>query len=313
MTIDRNARVMVTGHRGLVGSAIVRCLDRAGFTNIQTATRSELDLRDQRQVDQWFDSHQPEYIFHVAGLVGGIVANSTRPADFLYDNVLIHATVMRAASRCDVNKLIYLGSSCVYPRECPQPIKEDYLLTGPLETTNQAYAIAKIAGLIGCEAYRDQYGCDFISAMPTNLYGPHDNFDLNSSHVLPAMIRKFHESKQTDKPVTLWGTGAPCRELLHVDDLADACLFLLENYSGRQTINIGTGEDLSIRELAELVQSIVNPDAEIQWDTSRPDGTPRKLLDVSCIHGLGWKHSIDLSHGVRTTYDWFCKHHEQVV
>ncbi|MEN1678040.1 MAG: GDP-L-fucose synthase [Planctomycetota bacterium] len=303
--IDRSAPVFVSGHRGMVGSACVRRLKRGGFTNVLTATRSEVDLRDQNAVSAWFEEHRPHYVMHVAGTVGGIHANRSRPADFLYDNMLIHATVLRAAWETGVKKLLYLGSSCIYPRDCPQPIKEEYLLTGPLEATNDAYAIAKISGLLSCQAYRRQHGCDFISGMPTNLYGPNDNFDLKNSHVLPALVRKFHECREAGGgEVTIWGTGSPKREFLHVDDLADACLFLLENYSGESTINIGTGEDLSIRELAELIRGVVCPEAELAFDSSMPDGTPRKLLDVTRIHQLGWHHQIELPQGVKMTYDW---------
>ncbi|MEM7315147.1 MAG: GDP-L-fucose synthase [Planctomycetota bacterium] len=310
--MSRESKVYVTGHRGLVGSAVVRCLEKNGFSNILTATRQQVDLRDQSAVDGWFAENQPEYIIHVAGTVGGIVANSTRPADFIYDNLMIHATVLQSAWRHNVTKLLYLGSSCIYPRECPQPIKEEYFMTGPLEKTNQAYAIAKIAGVMSCVAYREQHDCDFISAMPTNLYGPNDNFDLTSSHVLPALMRKFHNAKHSgENSVTVWGTGSPRREFLHVDDLADACLFLLENYSDPTTINVGTGDDLTIKSLAELVGQVVNPDAELVFDTDKPDGTPRKMLDVSRLHNLGWKHSISLEEGVRATYQWFCENAEE--
>ncbi len=301
--------IFVTGHRGLVGSAIVRRLKQDGWTNILTATRQELDLRDQAAVSQWFARHQPVYVLHVAGTVGGIVANATRPAEFIYDNTMIHATVLHAAWKSSVRKLLYLGSSCIYPRACPQPIKEAYLLTGQLEPTNIAYAIAKISGVISCQAYREQHGCDFISAMPTNLYGPNDNFDLTSSHVLPALIRKFYEARQSGQPtVTIWGTGSPMREFLHVDDLAAACLFLLEHYSDPQTINIGTGVDLTIKELAERIQTVVYPEAQLVFDHDKPDGTPRKVLDVSRLHALGWKHAIDLDEGIQTTFEWFCDH-----
>lgn len=294
----------------MVGSAVVRRLNAAGFNNILTAARSEMDLRDQHAVDQWFDAHRPTYVIHVAGTVGGIHANAARPAEFMYDNLMIHATVLRAAWRTGVQKLLYLGSSCIYPRDCPQPIREEYLLTGPLEKTNDAYALAKIAGLKSCEAYRRQYGCNFISAMPTNLYGPNDNFDLTSSHVLPAMIRKFHDCRSAANPVVkLWGTGTPRREFLHVDDLADACLYLMNHYDQMDTINIGTGEDLTIRELAELIRGVVCPNAAIEFDAGMPDGTPRKLLDVSKIHALGWRHRTSLEDGIASTYDWFCQNH----
>jgi GDP-L-fucose synthase len=306
--LDRSAPIFVTGVRGVVGSALVRRLSREGFANILTATRQQLDLRDQSAVDAWFEAHHPAYVIHAAGTVGGIHANNTRPADFLYDNLMIHATVLQAAYRTGVHKLLYLGSSCIYPRDCPQPIREDYLLTGPLEKTNEAYAIAKIAGLKSCEAYRRQYGCNFISAMPTNLYGPNDNFDLTSSHVLPALIRKFHECRvQGGGQVTVWGTGSPRREFLHVDDLADACLFLMDHYEQEQTINVGTGKDQTIGELAHLIRDIVCPAAEIVFDPSMPDGTPRKLLDVSRIHDLGWRHQIPLDEGIASAYAWFCE------
>jgi GDP-L-fucose synthase len=305
--IARSARIWVTGHRGLVGSAVVRRPPAAGFSNLLTAARSEVDLRDQAAVSAWVAARQPQYVIHVAGKVGGILANFRAQADFLYDNLLIHATVLRAACEQRVEKLLYLGSSCIYPRDCPQPIREEYLLTGALEKSNYGYAIAKIAGLLSCQAYREQYGCRFISAMPTNLYGPHDNFDLEGSHVVPALIRKFHEAKLRREPaVTIWGTGAPRREFLHVDDLADACLFLLEHYDASETINIGTGDEVSIRELAHLVREIVYPAAELQFDPSKPDGTPRKLLDVSRLHALGWKHQRELREGLRQTYDWYC-------
>jgi GDP-L-fucose synthase len=304
--IDRAAPVLVTGHRGLVGSAVVRHLRAQGFTRIQTATRAEMDLCDHGSVEAWFAKNQPAYVLHCAGKVGGILANSTAQADFLYENMMIHATVLRSAHRHGVKKLLYLGSSCIYPRNCPQPIREEYLLNGELEQTNYGYAIAKIAGLKSCDAYRDQYGCHFISGMPTNLYGPNDNFDPLKSHVLPALIRRFHEAKREGNPsVTIWGTGTPRREFLHVDDLASACLHLLEHYDAAGQINIGTGEDVTIRELAETVRNVVAPDCRLEFDTSKPDGTPRKLLDVSRLHGLGWKHSISLAEGIQSTYAWF--------
>lgn len=304
--MDPESSVFVAGHGGLVGSAILRRLTDLGYHNLITASRAELDLRDQMAVNHWFRANRPEFVFLVAGTVGGILANSTYPANFIYDNLMIHATVVEAAWRHDVEKLLYLGSSCIYPRECSQPITEDMLLTGPLEPTNEAYAIAKIAGIKLCQAYKKQYDADFISAMPTNLYGPHDNFDLESSHVLPALIRKFHDAKQSGaSTVPIWGTGSAQREFLHVDDLADACLHLMNHYTGEQHVNVGTGEDVSIRELAELVASIVNPEAELRWDTTKPDGSPRKLLDVSKLHSLGWHHSIELSEGIQDTYRWY--------
>jgi GDP-L-fucose synthase len=305
-SFDRSARIFVAGHRGLVGSALLRRLRAEGFENLLTATRQQLDLRDQAAVNYWFRANRPEYVFLVAGTVGGILANSTRPAEFLYDNMMIHATVVHAAYSHDVRRLLYLGSSCIYPRECIQPIKEEYLLSGPLEPTNEAYAIAKIAGIKLCQTYRKQYGCDFISAMPTNLYGPFDNFDLNSSHVVPALIRKFHDAKLAGRDeVVVWGTGSPRREFLHVDDLADACVFLMNYYEGPQHINLGTGEDLSIRELAEMIRGVVHPSSHIVFDSTKPDGTPRKLLDVSHLHDLGWRHRIELVDGIASTYEWF--------
>jgi GDP-L-fucose synthase len=301
-----DSRIYVAGHAGLVGSAIVRRLEAEGFTNILTAKRQQLDLRDQAEVSHWFKANRPEYVFLVAGTVGGIMANSTRPAEFIYDNLMIHATVVHAAHLFGVKKLLYLGSSCIYPRECPQPIREEYLLTGLLEPTNEAYAIAKISGIKLCQAYRRQYGSDFISAMPTNLYGPNDNFDLASGHVLPALIRKFHDARSNgSRGVEIWGTGSPMREFLHVDDLADACLHLMKHYSDDSHINVGTGVDLSIRELGEKIRDLVYPGAELQFDVSKPDGTPRKVLDVSRLNATGWKPKIDLDTGLRQTYQWF--------
>ena len=301
--------MFVAGHRGLVGSALVRRLEADGFTRILSATRQQLDLRDQSAVSSWFQANRPEYVFLVAGTVGGILANSSRPAEFIYDNLMIHATVVEASRATRVRRLLYFGSSCIYPRDCPQPIREEYLLSGPLEPTNDAYAIAKISGIRLCRAYRQQYGCDFISAMPTNLYGPGDNFDLTSSHVLPALMRRFHDAKvQKATVATVWGSGRPKREFLHVDDLADAALFLMERYDGDQHINVGTGEDLSIRELAAIVRDTVAPDLDMQFDATKPDGTPRKLLDVSRLHALGWRHRIGLRDGLTSTYDWFCRH-----
>jgi GDP-L-fucose synthase len=304
--IPHDARIFVAGHRGLVGSAVVRRLEAGGFTNLLLADRSVLDLRDQGAVNTWFEANRPEYVFLVAGTVGGILANSTRPAEFIYDNLMIHGTVVHASHLTGVTKLLYLGSSCIYPRHATQPITEEQLLTGPLEPTNEWYALAKIAGIKLCQAYRRQYGSDFISAMPTNLYGPHDNFDLASSHVLPALMRKFHDAKLSgETTVEVWGTGSPMREFLHVDDLADACVFLMENYSDDLHINVGTGIDLSIRELAEKIRDVVCPQAELQFDTSKPDGTPRKVLDVGRLRNLGWSPSYDLDRGIRETYEWF--------
>ena len=306
--IPTDAPIFIAGHVGLVGSAVVRCLRRHGVTNLLTATRAQLELRDPRAVDAWFAEYRPAYVIHAAGTVGGIHANATRPAEFLYDNLMVHATVLQAAWKYDVDKLLYLGSSCIYPRDCPQPIRESSILTGPLEPTNEAYAIAKIAGVKACQAYRAQYGCRFISAMPTNLYGPGDHFNLPDAHVLPALMRKFHQAKIAGDPeVVVWGTGKPRREFLHVDDLADACLRLLEQYDDASPINIGCGRDMTIRQLAELVRKIVYPAATITFDTSRPDGTPRKQLDVSRLTHLGWTPRIPLEEGLRATYAWFCE------
>jgi GDP-L-fucose synthase len=308
--VVRDSRIFVAGHRGLVGSAIQRRLDHLGFEQVLTATRDQLDLRDQAAVNYWFRANRPEYVFLVAGTVGGILANSTRPAEFIYDNMMIHATVVHSAHLFGAKKLLYLGSSCIYPREAAQPMREESLLSGPLEPTTEAYAIAKIAGIKLCQSYRAQYGCDFISAMPTNLYGPNDNFDLSSSHVLPAMIRKFHDAREEGRnEVTIWGTGSPRREFLHVDDLADACAFLMNNYSDAMHINIGVGEDLSIADLAAMVKRIVHPAATIVYDRTKPDGTPRKLLDVSRLHALGWRHRMSLGEGIEHTYNWFLANH----
>jgi len=307
--VRADARIFVAGHRGLVGSAILRRLEADGCTRVLTATRDQLDLRDQAAVSYWFRANRPEVVYLVAGTVGGILANSTRPAEFIYDNMMIHATVVHAAHLFGVRRLLYLGSSCIYPRDCRQPMSEADLLTGALEPTNEPYAIAKIAGIKLCQAYRSQYGSDFISAMPTNLYGPNDNFDLRSSHVLPAMIRKFHDARESGAAeVTLWGSGTPRREFLHVDDLADACVFLMSRYNEASHINVGTGIDISIRELAEEVRAAVYPGARVVFDSSKPDGTPRKLLDVSRLHTLGWRHRIDLTEGIARTYEWFLAH-----
>ncbi|MEY4229154.1 MAG: GDP-L-fucose synthase [Actinomycetota bacterium] len=307
--MESDARIYVAGHAGLVGSAVVRRLEAAGHTNILTATRHQLDLRDQAEVSYWFKANRPEYVFLVAGTVGGIMANSTRPAEFIYDNLMIHGTVVHAAHEYDVTKLLYLGSSCIYPRNATQPITEEELLTGPLEPTNEWYAIAKIAGIKLCQAYRAQYGRDFISAMPTNLYGPNDNFDLTSSHVLPALMRKFHDAKVngTDD-VEIWGTGAPMREFLHVDDLADACVHLMLHYSDAMHINVGTGDDLTIKALAEKIRDLVHPTAQLRFDTTKPDGTPRKILDVTRLKQTGWEPTITLDEGIEATYRWFLEH-----
>jgi GDP-L-fucose synthase len=311
--MHQDSRIFVAGHRGLVGSAIARNLTESGHRGLLTATRDQLDLRDQAAVNGWFRANRPEYVFLVAGTVGGILANSTRPAEFIYDNMMIHATVVHAAHMFGVKKLLYLGSSCIYPRECPQPMTEEQLLTAPLEPTNEPYAIAKIAGIKLCQAYRRQYGCNFISAMPTNLYGPNDNFDLTSSHVLPALIRKFHNAKLEGRSdVVVWGTGTPRREFLHVDDLADACAFLMGHYDGELHVNVGTGEDLTIHDLARLVRDAVHPAANITFDSSKPDGAPRKLLDVTRLHELGWRHKRDLRDGIEHTYRWFLEHQRDV-
>jgi GDP-L-fucose synthase len=303
----------VSGHRGLVGSAVLRAA-KSSRRSVVTATRQELDLRDLNAVDAWFQNKKPKRVIHAAGTVGGILANSSRPVDFLHDNSLIYLSVLSAARAAAVDKLLYLGSSCIYPRDCPQPIREDYLLSGRLEPTNEPYAIAKISGLVACQAYRRQYGCNFISAMPTNLYGPHDNFDLQSSHVLPALVRKFHEAKlRGDTDVVVWGSGKPRREFLHVDDLASACWFLLDHYNGQNAINVGTGVDVSIAELADTIRSVVYPEAKIVYDSSKPDGTPRKLLSVEKLHDLGWRHQIELDDGIRQTYEWFCQNEHPTI
>ncbi len=290
----------------MVGSAIVRQLQAHGYQHIIVRTSQELDLRNQEAVSAFFQQEKPDYVFLAAAKVGGIIANNTYRADFLYENLAIQNNVIHAAYLNQVTKLMFLGSSCIYPKMAPQPLKESYLLTGVLEPTNEPYAIAKIAGIKMCEAYRAQYGCDFISVMPTNLYGPNDNYDLQNSHVLPAMIRKFHEAKERgDATLELWGTGSPMREFLYADDLAEACLFLMENYSDTELVNIGTGVDVTIKELAETVQKIVGFDGEIRWDVSKPDGTPRKLMDVSKLHQLGWKHHIELADGIHLAYQDF--------
>jgi GDP-L-fucose synthase len=303
-------KIYVAGHKGMVGSAIIRRLQKDGFTNLLTRGSKELDLKSQADVQDFFRQERPDYVFLAAAKVGGIMANNTYRAEFLYDNIMIQSNVIDAAYRADVKKLMFLGSSCIYPKMAPQPLNEDSLLTGPLEPTNEPYAIAKITGIKMCDAYRDQYGCNFISVMPTNLYGPNDNYDLNNSHVLPALIRKFHEAKvnNTDS-VLLWGTGTPRREFLHADDVAGACLFLMQNFNEPGLVNVGVGEDLEIRELAALIKKIVGYTGEIKYDTSKPDGTPRKIMDVSKLHGLGWKASIGLEDGIRGVYEEYRKTH----
>ena len=304
--MNKDASIFVAGHRGLVGSAIVRRLQSAGYSNLLLAGRDELDLRVQPAVDDFFSRHRPEYVFLAAAKVGGILANNTRPAEFLGENLAIQTHVIDAAWRHGAQKLLFLGSSCIYPKFAPQPIREDSLLTGPLEPTNEWYAIAKIAGIKMCQAYRRQYGFAAISLMPTNLYGPGDNFDLENSHVLPALMRKFHEAKVNGSPeVVIWGTGSPRREFLHVDDLADATLFLMTNYDSPEIVNVGTGEDLTIKELAEMIGRLTGYQGRMVLDASKPDGTPRKLLDVSRLQALGWKAAIPLEQGVAETYRWF--------
>ena len=306
--MEKESKIYVAGHRGMVGSAIVRKLTSLGYTNLLTRTSAELDLRNQQQVADFFDVEKPEFVFLAAAKVGGIVANNTYRADFLYENLAIQNNIIHGSYLNKVKKLMFLGSSCIYPKLAPQPLKESYLLSGYLEQTNEPYAIAKIAGIKMCEAYRAQYGCNFISVMPTNLYGTNDNYDLVNSHVLPAMIRKFHEAKEKSaSEMTLWGTGSPMREFLHADDLAEACLFLMENYNESELVNIGTGEDVTIKNLAALVKQIVGFKGEIIWDTSKPDGTPRKLMDVSKLHGLGWHHKIALEDGIKLAYQDFLK------
>ncbi|SDC57582.1 GDP-L-fucose synthase [Halanaerobium congolense] len=304
--MKKDAKIYVAGHRGLVGSAIMRKLKKEGYNNLVYRTSSELDLRRQEKVENFFRDEKPEYVILAAAKVGGIKANDTYSAEFLYDNLMIETNVIDAAYQNDVKKLLFLGSSCIYPKFADQPMKEDYLLSGKLESTNEGYAVAKITGIKLCEHYNKQYGTNFISAMPTNLYGPNDNFDLETSHVLPALIRKFHEAKVNDEDeVVIWGTGKPRREFLHVDDLADALLYLMNNYNGDQFVNVGVGKDISILELAELIKDIVGFEGEIVNDLSKPDGTPRKLLDVSRLNELGWEAQISLEEGIKDTYHWF--------
>jgi len=304
--MNKNSKIYIAGHKGLVGSAITRLLQKEGYKNLILKTRQELDLLNQQAVSDFFKKEKPEYVFLAAAKVGGIMANQTYPADFIYENLVIQANIMHTAYLNKVKKLLFIGSSCIYPKLTPQPIKEEYLLSGALETSNKPYAVAKIAGIITCQSYNKQYGTNFISVMPTNLYGPNDNFDLQNSHVLPALIRKFHEAKASgQKEIILWGSGSPKREFLYVDDLAEACLFLMKNYNSSEIINIGTGEDLPIKDLAEKIKEIAGYDGKIVWDKSKLDGTPRKLLDVSKITKLGWKHKIELENGLKLTYEWF--------
>lgn len=302
--MNKQDKIYIAGHRGMVGSAIARKLQKEGFTNILSRPSKDLDLRNQQAVADFFAKEKPDYVFLAAAKVGGIVANNTYRADFIYENLMIQSNIIHQSYVNKVKKLMFLGSSCIYPKLAPQPLKEDYLLTGLLEPTNEPYAIAKIAGIKMCDAYRSQYGCNFISVMPTNLYGPNDNYDLNNSHVLPALIRKFHTAKtKKDAAVEIWGTGSPLREFLHADDLADACFYLMQNYNEPGLVNIGVGEDITIKDLALLVKKIVGFEGELKFDTSKPDGTPRKLMDVGKLHSFGWKHKISLEEGITTVYN----------
>lgn len=310
--MEKTSKIYVAGHKGLVGSAIVRSLTAQGFTNLITKTSKELDLTDQKAVTDFFATEKPEYVFLAAAKVGGIMANKTYPADFIYQNLQIQNNVIENSRNNDVKKLLFLGSSCIYPKMASQPIKEEYLMTGPLEPSNDAYALAKIAGIKMCQSYNTQHGTNYISVMPTNLYGINDNFDLETSHVLPAMIRRFDEAKANNLPsVTLWGSGTPMREFLYVDDLAEACVHLMQTYDhSNEIVNIGTGEDVTIKELAETVADIVGYTGTLEWDTTKPDGTPRKLLDVSKLHSLGFKHKTSLSDGIKKTYEWYKEHND---
>ena len=303
--MNKDTKIYIAGHRGMVGAAIWRALTAKGYTNLLGKTSKELDLRDQKAVSKFFETEKPEVVIDAAARVGGILANKDYPYQFLMENLQIQNNLIDTAHKTEVEKFIFLGSSCIYPRLAPQPLKEEYLLTGSLEPTNEGYAIAKIAGIKACEAIRKQFGKDYVSLMPTNLYGSHDNFDLNTSHVLPAMIRKFHEAKVNNKPVELWGSGSPMREFLHVDDMADAVVFALENKLPEHLYNIGTGEDLTIKELAELIQKVVGHEGEILWDSSKPDGTPRKLMNVDRMKNVGWEASTSLEEGIKKTYNWF--------
>ena len=312
--IEKDSRVYVAGHRGLVGSAILRRLEREGFTRLITRSHGELDLCVQAEVEGFFREERPDYVFLAAARVGGILANNTYPADFIRDNLQIQTNVIHAAYQAGVRKLLFLGSSCIYPRECPQPMKEEHLLTGKLEPTNEPYAVAKIAGIEMCRAYNRQYGTCFVSVMPTNLYGPGDNFDLQDSHALPALIRKFHEGKRDGvEAVTVWGTGRPRREFLHVDDMADACVFVMEHHEGHEILNVGVGKDISIGELALLVREVVGFEGDIRFDDTKPDGTPRKLLDVSRLTGLGWESRISLRAGIEQTYRWYRENESAIL
>ncbi|MFR9636845.1 MAG: GDP-L-fucose synthase [Rikenellaceae bacterium] len=303
--MDKTAKIYIAGHRGMVGSAILRNLQSKGYTNFITRTHSELDLTSQAEVNEFFETEKPDYVFLAAAKVGGIVANSTYPAQFFYENSMIQNNVLHAAYTNGVKKLMFLGSSCIYPKLAPQPMQEDALLTGLLEQTNEAYAIAKISGIKMCDYYRKQYGCDFVSVMPTNLYGTGDNYDLQNSHVLPALLRKFHEAKQTGAAVTLWGSGSPYREFLHADDMADATIFCMFNYSDYGHVNVGSQSELTIKELAEMVAKVVGFEGEIVWDSTKPDGTPRKLMDSTKLYNMGWKPSISLEEGIERTYEEF--------
>lgn len=304
--MDKNSKIYVAGHRGLVGSSIVKNLKKKGFTNIIGRTHKELDLTNQQAVERFFQEEKPEYVFLAAAKVGGIGANSTYPADFIMENLQIQCNVIKSSFNNKVKKLMFLGSSCIYPKMCPQPIKEEYLLSDYLEKTNEAYALAKISGLKMCQFFNEQYGTNYISVMPTNLYGPNDNYDLNNSHVMPALIRKMHEAKVSDSPfVEIWGTGKPLREFLHVDDMADACVYLMETYNGNDFFNVGTGKEITIRDLAELIKKIVGYNGELVFNATKPDGTPRKLLDVGRLERAGWQYKIDIEDGIRDSYEWF--------
>lgn len=306
--MKKNSKIYVAGHRGLVGSAIVRNLKKRGYKNLLLRSRKELDLLDQRAVENFFKKKRPEYVFLAAAKVGGIMANKTYPADFIYENIVVESNIIHSSYKYGVKKLLFLGSVCIYPKFAPTPVKEEYLLTGSLEPTNEPYALAKIAGINMCQSYNRQYGTNFISVMPTNLYGPNDNFDLNNSHVLPALMRKFHEAKEKGlKEVVVWGTGKARREFMHVDDLADACVFLMNKYNQSEIINIGLGSDQTIKESANIIERIVGFKGKIVWDTSKPDGTPKRRLDVKKIHALGWKHKVNLEDGLKSTYEWFRK------